>query len=68
MSSQKGIFSTGKAEIAPFGPENCISYRFLHFESYLVLKYYEILCNSANSLTQEANLVKYIGFYKKWLA
>jgi hypothetical protein len=32
-----------------------------------VLKYYEILCNKPNSLTQEANLVKYIGFYKKRL-
>ena len=30
--SQKGFISTGKAEIAPFGPENGISYRFLHFQ------------------------------------
>jgi hypothetical protein len=30
-----------------------------------VPKYYEILCNDPNSLTQGANLVKYIGFYKK---
>jgi hypothetical protein len=65
--SQKAFFSAGKAEIAPFGPENGISYRFLHFQSYLVLEYYEILCNDPNSLTQGANLVKYISFYKKRL-
>ena len=67
VGSQKAFFSAGKAEIAPFGPENYISYHFLHFESYLVLKCYEILlCNNPNSLTQAGNFVKYNGFYKKW--
>ena len=67
MGPQKGFFSTSKAEIAPFCPENRISYHFLHFESYLILKYYEILWNNPNSLTRERNFVISMGFYKKRL-